>query len=324
MQPFDVLQAQVEQAVKRLVFPREPRALYDPIRYTMEPGGKRIRPVLVLMACELFDGDIQEAMHAAMAAEVFHNFTLIHDDIMDKAPIRRGQPSVVHKWNADVAILAGDTMFASACGYLHHLDVAHIKPVLNIFSRTAVEVCEGQQYDMNFESREDVSIDEYMEMIRLKTASLIAACLEMGAVIADASDKDVENICEFGRSLGLAFQLQDDLLDVYGDEKAFGKKTGNDIVTNKKTFLYIKAFEIAAGEAQSALRKAFGNTVQEPGAKIAAVKKMYDELHLREHAEQAIGEYFSTSLSHLDAIQTPAENKRMLRNLAETLMQREY
>lgn len=323
MQPVDELHRRIESAIKDLEFPGDPQALYDAISYTLELGGKRIRPVLVLMGCDLFRGNLDEAMHAAVAAEVFHNFTLVHDDIMDKAPIRRGKESVYKKWDTNVAILAGDTMLARAYGSLQHLDDPHLKPVFKVFTQTAIDVCEGQQYDMDFENRETVTIDEYISMIRLKTAVLLGASLEMGALIADAADRDVENIREFGINLGIAFQLKDDYLDAFGDEKKFGKKTGNDIITNKKTFLYLKAFELATGSDRDRLLYAFVNATLEPEAKVSAVKEIYARLQIREHTEQAMDEYCRLALEKLDAVNADPARKNVLASLADKLMVRE-
>jgi geranylgeranyl diphosphate synthase, type II len=323
MQPFDSLLTKVNKALKAEHFDMEPRELYESIAYTLALGGKRIRPVMVLMACDLFKGNIAKALNAAIAIEVFHNFTLIHDDIMDKAPIRRGKESVYKKWDTNVAILAGDTMQAKAVEYLLRLDDVHLKPVLGVFTSMAIDVCEGQQFDMNYENAEKVSIDDYISMIRLKTAALIGASLRIGAIIANAEEKDALHIEEFGRNLGVAFQLKDDLLDVFGDEKKFGKKTGNDIATNKKTFLYLKAFEQAKGQMHSRLLYYFVNATLDPDAKIAAVKDIYIKLKIKESAEKAMDKYYKEALKHLDAVKADPERKTELRKLADKLMVRE-
>jgi geranylgeranyl diphosphate synthase, type II len=323
MQTFDSLLAKVNKALKAERFDKEPGDLYESISYTLSLGGKRIRPVLVLLACDLFNGDIGEALNAAVAVEVFHNFTLIHDDIMDKAPIRRGKETVYKKWNPNVAILAGDTMYAKAIEYLLRLDDRHLKLVLEVFTQTAIDVCEGQQFDMNYEKSEKVSIDDYIKMICLKTAALIGASLKIGAFIADAEGTDADHLQEFGRNLGIAFQLKDDLLDVFGDEKKFGKKTGNDIVTNKKTFLYLKAFEKAKGMVRDRLVYYFVNATLDPEAKIAEVKELYTRLGIKEDTEKAMEKYYKLALFHLNAIKIPEKRKTELNNLADKLMVRE-
>ncbi|MBP7245354.1 MAG: polyprenyl synthetase family protein, partial [Bacteroidia bacterium] len=235
------LQKEVEFQLSQLDFPQQPESLYDPLRYMLSLGGKRIRPVLVLLANDLFSGKRENAMPAALAVEVFHNFTLLHDDIMDRAPLRRGKPTVHQKWNSNIAILSGDAMFVKSCQLITQTPISAMPAVMNLFLKTALEVCEGQQYDMDFESRNDIEIEEYLEMIKLKTAVLVGACLGIGAQIAGAKEEEVKHIYDFGVNLGIAFQLQDDILDVYGNEQKFGKQVGGDIIANKKTFLLLSA-----------------------------------------------------------------------------------
>ncbi|MEI7982215.1 MAG: polyprenyl synthetase family protein [Bacteroidota bacterium] len=248
MHSLESIQQRISTAFSSAQFLNEPVKLYEPITYTLGQGGKRIRPVLVLLACDLFGGDPEKAVFPAMGLEIFHNFTLLHDDIMDNAPLRRGQETVHKKWNDNTAILSGDTMFVLAYEYVAKTDPALLPEVLRLFNDTARKVCEGQQYDMNFETQSNVTIEKYMMMIRLKTAVLIACSLKLGAIIALADPAEAENIYHFGMELGLAFQLQDDYLDAFGDTTVFGKEIGGDIITNKKTFLFLKAFEVARAD----------------------------------------------------------------------------
>lgn len=323
MHHIDSLLEKVNKALKAEHFDMSPKELYEPISYTLDLGGKRIRPVLVLMACDLFGETPDIAINAAIGVEMFHNFTLVHDDIMDKAPIRRGKETVYKKWNTNIAILSGDTMFAKAYEYFLRLDDCHLKPVLKVFTQTGIDVCEGQQLDMNFESSEKVCIADYISMIRLKTASLTGASLKIGAIISNASEHDAKHLQDFGQNLGIAFQLKDDLLDVFGDEKKFGKKTGNDIATNKKTFLYLKAFELAKGKAHDRLLYYFVNATLDSEAKISAVKDIYTKLDLKAHTEKEMDGYYREALSHLDAIKVNKERKTELKALADKLMVRE-
>ncbi len=323
MQTIDALLKKVNKALEAERFEQKPKELYEPISYTLSLGGKRIRPVLVLMACDLFGQKCEAAINAALGIEVFHNFTLLHDDIMDKAPLRRGHETVHQKWNTNIAILSGDTMFAKAYEYFLRLDPPYLKPVLQIFTQTAIDVCEGQQWDMNFESTDKVSIADYIAMIRLKTAALTGASLKIGAIIAGANTKDADHLQAFGQNLGVAFQLKDDLLDVFGDEKKFGKKTGNDIATNKKTFLYLKAFELAKGMTRDRLLYYFVNATLDGESKIAAVKEIYTRLNIKEETEKEMEFYYKEALKHLSSIKVAAENKAELKALADNLMTRE-
>lgn len=324
MHKTDKLLKLVNQALETGRFNDTPVELYDPIVYTMGLGGKRIRPVMVLLACDLFGGELAKAMPAAVGIEIFHNFTLLHDDIMDKAPIRRGKETVYQKWNTNVAILSGDTMFAKAYEYFLELDSPRLKEVLSVFTQAAIDVCEGQQWDMNFESQEKVSLDDYLSMIRLKTAALTGASLKIGAVLAGADAADATHLEAFGQNLGIAFQLQDDLLDVFGDEKKFGKKTGNDIATNKKTYLYLKAFEQAKGFTRDRLTYFFVNATLDPESKIKAVTEIYTKLHVKAATEKEMDTYYRKALEHLDAVRVAPERKEALRALAAQLMEREF
>jgi geranylgeranyl diphosphate synthase type II len=299
-----------------------PRELYEPIGYIMSLGGKRIRPVLLLMACDLFGSDIRKAIPAALGVEMFHNFTLVHDDIMDDAPLRRGKVTIHEKWNTDIAILSGDTMMALAYEYFLKLDEDVIKQVLHLFSKTTKEVCEGQQYDMNFETKPDVNIDQYMEMIRLKTAVLIGACLKIGGIISHASGEDLDNLYQFGLHTGLAFQLKDDLLDVYGDEEKFGKKNYGDIVTNKKTFLYLKAFEAARGKDLDMLTHYFSGNPVVRDEKVKEVKKIFDTLGIRSLTEDMIREEGQLASLFLDKVSAGEPKKQELKKFAGELIDR--
>ncbi|MGQ7868917.1 polyprenyl synthetase family protein [Sunxiuqinia sp. sy24] len=316
----------VEQLNKEagLIGKTQPINLYQPIEYTLHMGGKRLRPVMLLMACDLFGGDVNVALQAALAVEVFHNFTLLHDDIMDKAEIRRNQPAVHKKYNENVAILSGDAMSIMAYQYLLKTEHSAIQQVAQLFSRTAMEVCEGQQYDMDFENQANVSIEDYLEMIRLKTAALIAGALKMGALLADAPEADAERIYRFGIKLGLAFQLQDDLLDVFADQAKFGKKIGGDILSNKKTFLLLKALEIASPEQRAELEHWINKTDFDPQEKVAAVKKVYIKLNLQEISSQKSDEYYQAALHELQAIELENNRKAPLLLLAKTIMEREH
>jgi geranylgeranyl diphosphate synthase type II len=324
MQTFDQLLKKVNKALDAERFDMSPKELYEPISYTLSLGGKRVRPVMLLMGCELFGGNIAQAIHAAVGIEVFHNFTLLHDDIMDKSPIRRGKETVYKKWNTNIAILSGDAMYAKAYEYFLRLENGHLREALSVFTRTAIDVCEGQQYDMNFECAENVSIADYLSMISLKTAALTGASLRIGAIIAGAPEKDAKLLQDFGVNLGIAFQLRDDLLDAFGDEKKFGKKTGNDIATNKKTFLYLKAFEKAKGPLRDRLLYYFVNATLDGETKIAAVKEIYAKLNIKVDTEKEMDRYYNKAVKALEAIKVKKEYKVELKALCDKLMIREY
>ena len=304
-------------------FNHQPNELYDPIIYTVKIGGKRIRPVLTLMSCEMFGGDAAKALPQAIAVELFHNFTLIHDDIMDDAPLRRGKESVFKKWNPNIAILSGDTLFALAYQYAQQADRNILPEILDVFNKTAIEVCEGQQYDLNYEKMNNVSVDEYIEMIRLKTAVLFGACLKIGALIGGASEEQAGNLYDFGLNIGLGFQLKDDLLDTYGNEDLFGKKTGGDILANKKTFLYLKALEKTNPEQKEKLVQLY-NTIPEDGShKIDEVIEIFNELKVFEATNQEIDKYWESGMESLDKIDFSEESKKKLLDVAYKMIVRE-
>ena len=314
----------VETAINEIQFEIPPRSLFEPISYTLSLGGKRVRPVLTLMACNLFSETVERALNAALGIEIFHNFTLLHDDLMDAASMRRNQPTVHEKWNANSAILSGDTMLVVAYQYIAQTEAPWMKSVLNLFSTTAIEVCAGQQYDMEFETRMDVSQEEYIEMIRLKTAVLLACALKMGAIIGGASEVDANHLYDFGIRIGLAFQVQDDLLDVYGDPKTFGKKIGGDILCNKKTFLLVNALRLANDEQLSHLNAWLCQKEDaDPQSKIEGVTSIYNIIGIKEVAEKKIAEYYALAMESLDALSLPKESTEELRLLAEKMMYRQ-
>ena len=317
------LQILIEDAVNELQYPLYPAELYEPITYILSVGGKRMRPALLLMACDLFDGDVKAAVPPALAIEVFHNFTLVHDDIMDNAPLRRGKVTVHEKWNPNVAILSGDVMLVEAYKLMMQVDTSVLRQVLEIFSNTAVGVCEGQQIDMNFEQQTNVQIDAYINMIRLKTAVLLGGALKIGALTGGAALTDADLLCTFGEQLGIAFQLQDDILDVYGDPDKFGKQVGGDIISNKKTYLLIKALELAGEQELSALSYWLNTPKFDAAEKVAAVTAIYDQLNIRQYAEQAMFEFAGKAFEALDQINLPEDRKQYLRNFADGLMVRE-
>lgn len=296
--------------------------LFQPINYIMQLGGKRMRPVLSLMAANLFSDDIEQAVYPAIAIEVFHNFTLMHDDIMDNSPLRRGQPTVHHKWNPNAAILSGDTMLVQSYQLLIKTYPEKIAPVMELYNRTAIEVCIGQQRDMEFEKRAVVSVDEYLDMIRLKTSVLVGGAMQIGAMINGASEQDQQLVYEFGESLGMAFQLHDDLLDVFGDIAQTGKQIGGDIIADKKTFLLIRAFEKAGEREAAVLKKYIGNRSHADSEKVEAVKEVYLTLGLREELLELAESYFLKSMAALDKISVDAERKTQLRELATQLQSR--
>ena len=319
MYTFDQLQALFNASFDLSEIPLNPLRLYDPIRYSLSQGGKRMRPLLVLMSCDMFNGDLHDAMNSAIAVEVFHNFTLLHDDIMDQSPIRRGVDTVYKKWDTSVAILSGDTMFALAYDYITRSRPEMLPLILPLFTQTAREVCEGQQIDMDFEETEGVSIEEYIEMIRLKTAVLPAACLKLGALFAGASDTDCTLTYSFGLNLGLAFQIKDDLLDVYGDQDVFGKRTGNDILTNKKTWLYLRALEKADAEEKKVLLHYYSGKDFDIDEKVTVITGLYDKLRIRDEAEALMQEYNDKALADLDAISVSDDRKAIIRDFALVL-----
>jgi geranylgeranyl diphosphate synthase type II len=317
------LQQKISDNFSKQIFEGTPSELYAPIGYTLSQGGKRLRPVLVLLACDLFGGDIDKAINPALSIEIFHNFTLLHDDIMDKAPIRRGADTVYKKWNTNIAILSGDAMFIKAYEYIIKADVNLLPDLLKLFNTTAIEVCEGQQFDMNFETLNDVSIDDYINMIRLKTAVLLGCSLKTGAIIAGANTNDLKNIYDFGVNIGIAFQLKDDLLDIYSDVDKFGKVSGGDIITNKKTFLYLKAFELAKDQRLAQLHKFFSLDESDSDIKISGVKAIYDELNIKAITIEKMQWFFDKALDNLKQINITADRKQNLLLYVEQLMERE-
>ena len=305
-------------------FLQAPQGLYEPINYILNLGGKRLRPVLLLMGCNLFDKEVAQALPASYAIEIFHNFSLLHDDIMDEAPLRRGQPTVHVKYNQNTGILSGDVMLVYSYEYLLQLKgKVNIPTIIQIFNQVAIEVCEGQQHDMDFETRNDVTIPEYLKMIEQKTAALIAGGLKMGAIIGGASESDANHLYEFGRNIGIAFQLQDDILDTYGDPEKFGKKVGGDIVQNKKTFLVLKTLEIGSEEACKKLFKLMNTETVDEYAKIEAVKSIFNGLSIRDISEKLMEEYLAKAFDHLKKVEIEESRKIPLQNLANQLMGRE-
>jgi geranylgeranyl diphosphate synthase type II len=301
---------------------KEPKNLYEPISYILSLGGKRMRPILTLLSAEVFGADYQKAMHAALAVEVFHNFSLVHDDIMDDAPLRRGSETVHEKWDLNTGILSGDAMLILAYQHFEQYEPAVFRALAKLFSKTAIEVCEGQQWDVDFEPRNDVSIDEYLKMIECKTAVLVAAALKMGAIIAGTSDENCNYIYEFGRNLGIAFQIQDDYLDAFGDPETFGKQVGGDIIENKKTYLFLKAKQYASATDLGKLAQWFATKPDDPNGKIEAVKAIFNDSGASEAAREAIEEYTFRAFKTLEKMDIAEEKKIVLRNFGESLMQR--
>ncbi|MCX2492266.1 polyprenyl synthetase family protein [Pedobacter sp. PF22-3] len=324
MQTTEQLQQILNNAIQNLNLPGFPKQLYDPISYIINLGGKRVRPLLVLMATELFGKDANESVHAAMAIEIFHNFTLVHDDIMDNAPLRRGQATVHEKWSTNVAILSGDVMMVEANKNLAKVNPALLKDALDTFNATAQGVCEGQQLDMEFEKRDDVSIEEYINMIRLKTAVLLGGALKLGAIIASASAKDADLIEQFGENIGIAFQLHDDILDVYADPEKFGKQVGGDIIANKKTFLLLKALELAEGDNKTALKTWTASKAFNAQEKVKSVRAIYDTLNIQQIAKEHMNHYRDKALALFAQINVSDERKADLLTLTNQLMDREY
>lgn len=321
MQGIDAYKQLIEKEITELKIKDEPSGLYSPITYLLGLGGKRMRPILSMMSTELFGGNPKEALNSGLAIELFHNFSLIHDDIMDNAPLRRGYPTVHTKWSEKTGILSGDALFVVAYHYLAQNTVTYLNTLLHTFSVRVMEVCEGQQMDMDFETRDDVSIDEYIEMIRLKTSVLLGAALEMGAIVADASRDDVQRIYSFGENVGIAFQLQDDILDLYADPDKFGKQVGGDILANKKTFLLLKAFELADNEQQKKLQE-LSEEVDEQ-MKVEETRKIFDQLGVRELARIEMERHYALALESMEFVTASAEKKKPLLKVAEYLMNRE-
>lgn len=322
MNPVTFIDA-LQQELQRIQYGQQPPELYTPIQYIMELGGKRMRPLLTLMAAYLFTDDWRKAVRPALAIEVFHNFTLMHDDIMDQAPLRRGQPTVHEKWNANVAILSGDVMLVNAYQLLLNVEADKLKPALERFSRTAAEVCEGQQIDMNFEARWDVTEAEYIDMIRLKTSVLLGYALELGGLIAGADAETTRHLYEGGMNIGVGFQLKDDLLDVYGDPAKFGKQVGGDIIANKKTFLLIEALQQANGALKDELIGWLNQKDFNRAEKVKAVTSIYNQLGIRQLTESRISEYFTRGFTNFDLVKADPDRKKLLIQFAKQLVGRE-
>ena len=307
----------INSEIAKLNWKREPYGLYEPIEYTLAAGGKRVRPQLAMIACQMYGGNEEEALPAALALEVFHNFTLLHDDVMDKADIRRGRPTVHVKWNENTAILSGDQMLIEAYKLLSDVPWDKLPKVLRLFNKMATEICEGQQYDVDFESMEHVTKDEYLMMIRLKTSVLLATALQIGAYIADADEQAQEALYQFGINIGLAFQIQDDILDVWGDPKTFGKAVGGDISCNKKTFVYLEAMRRLGDEAKN-LEQWYSQVLEDNTEKIAAVKAIFEQLGVREACEAVVEDYTQKALAILDTLPQNVATDQ-LRHLAHKL-----
>jgi geranylgeranyl diphosphate synthase type II len=318
-------QQQIEQALKEKNYGSNPKELYDPITYIMSLGGKRMRPVLVFLACDLFGGNTSNAIHPALAIELFHNFTLVHDDIMDNAPLRRNQATVHEKWNNNIAILSGDAMIVKAYQELCKADTKILPQLLEIFSDTAIKVCEGQQLDMNYEKVSKVSIAQYLKMIELKTAVLLGGALKIGAILGDAVEEDAQRLYNFGKHIGIAFQLQDDILDVYADETKFGKQKGGDIIANKKTYLLLKAIEIAEGNRY--MKEELHQWINAPQfnatEKVEAVTSIYNFLNVKELARNEMKKHYELAITFLKDIPVAENKKQALIDFADSLMVRE-
>jgi geranylgeranyl diphosphate synthase type II len=321
MQNLAVYSALLENEISQLDFPKSPSNLYDPLRYFMQLGGKRMRPILTFLGAELFNAKKEAVVNAALSVELFHNFSLIHDDIMDEAPLRRAKETIHTKWNLNIAILSGDVLFVKAFQLLAKQDPKHLPELLHVFNRTAQEVCEGQQMDMDFESRSDVTINEYVEMIRLKTSVLLGCALELGAIVAEANSDDRQHLYDFGQHLGIAFQIQDDILDLYADPEKFGKQVGGDVISNKKTLLNLKAKELA-NPVQSDILSQLENE-QDLILKVAKTRDLFSDIGAREACEVEMQKHYDFAMNSLRQINVADQNKLSLIALADFLMQRD-
>lgn len=319
---FAQLLDKVNIHIETLDYAHEPMNLYEPVKYILSLGGKRIRPAMMLMAYNIYRDDIKKILDPALALEIYHNFTLLHDDLMDHAEMRRGKPTVHKRWDANTAILSGDVMISLADVYMSRVNDIHLREVMATFHKTSIEIAEGQQYDMDFENRTDVTEAEYIEMIRLKTSVLLACALKIGAILGGASKEDAQHLYRLGECIGLAFQLRDDYLDVYGDPQVFGKKIGGDILCNKKTFLYINALQLADKEQRAQLDHWATATDIIPEEKIAAVTAIYTELGLPAKSLAIEEHYYSLAKAELEALSVPAEQKEVLRQFMAMLMER--
>lgn len=311
----------IDSELAKIGLPNSPERLYDPLRYFLQIGGKRIRPILTLLSAELFGSSSEKALPQALCIEVFHNFTLIHDDIMDEAPLRRNQQTVHEKWNRDVAILSGDVLMIKSYQLLGNIDAKLLPPVFDLFNKTAIEVCEGQQMDMDFEERSDVSIDEYIEMIRLKTSILLGCALEIGAIVAEASDEDRKEIYAFGQHIGIAFQIQDDILDLYADPDQFGKQVGGDVIANKKTILHLTAIKHATKEQLEVMKQL--QNAQDLVFKVDRTRRLFNQLEVRSICEGRMQEHYEIAMASLAKINVDQSKKEALIGLAAFLMNRE-
>ena len=319
MQTLSQLSAIIEGELGKISYPNSPSKLYQPIDYVIGLGGKRMRPILVLIAHQLFEKDFKKAISPALEIEIFHNFTLLHDDIMDNAPLRRGEKTVHEKWNNNIAILSGDTMLVHAYQLLSDVDKSIVKEVLLVFNKAATRVCEGQQWDIDFETQENVQLADYMKMIEYKTAVLLAASLKIGGITAGASKENQNNLYHFGLNMGIAFQLKDDLLDAFGNSDEFGKQIGGDIMANKKTFLYLKALQLANDKQKESLVNYF-KTQEHTEQKVMGVKTIFTDLDIPKHIKDMMKDYYTKAMKHLDAIDS--DNKAPLIAFSEKLMDR--
>lgn len=313
----------IQNYIDNLPYDRKPASLYEPIRYVLSLGGKRIRPMLMLMTYAMYKDDVESILPQAIGLETYHNYTLLHDDLMDNADVRRGMPTVHKKWNANTAILSGDSMLVLAYQRMQQCPADKLPAVLDVFTETALEIGEGQEFDMQFETRDDVREEEYIEMIRLKTSVLLACATKIGALMADAPKEDVENMYRFGERMGLAFQLQDDFLDVYGDPKVFGKAIGGDITSNKKTYMLINALNLAEGEDKAELEKWIAAKDFDREEKVAAVTNIYDKVGVDRMAKAKMEEYYAQAIEALNKVAVSEEKKQALRDYAAKMMKRE-
>lgn len=320
----DEILNKVNHFIANLPYNRKPKSLYEPVKYVLSIGGKRIRPTLMLLAYNMFKDDPEGILMQAVALETYHNYTLLHDDLMDHADLRRGHETVHRRWNDNQAVLSGDSMLVLAYERMAQCPADKLGEVLSLFTQTALEIGEGQQYDIDFEKRNDVSEDEYIEMIRLKTSVLLACALKIGAVLAGASQADADNLYKFGEQIGLAFQLQDDYLDVYGDPKVFGKAVGGDIASNKKTYMLINAFNRADNRQRTELQRLISAEIFDRDEKVAAVTALYNEMGIDKMAKDKMDFFFEQGKRYLDAVSVPEERKCELRAYAERMMKRNY
>ncbi len=316
------LSVKINDYLSSLKYTHEPVELYHPIEYTLNIGGKRVRPVLMLLAYNMYADNVEAILPQAAAIEIYHNYTLLHDDLMDKADMRRGKATVHKLWNDNAAILSGDAMLVLAYKYMSECDSAKLKYILDVFTKTALEICEGQQWDVQFENMNEVEIDDYIEMIRLKTSVLLGAALKIGGIMAGASEEDIEKLYEFGIKIGLAFQLQDDYLDVYGNPKVFGKNIGGDIISNKKTFMLLSALNDSNSVQNEELRRWINSEECIPHEKIEAVTAIYNQLHIDQKCNCKIEQFFNEGLQIMDSLNVASDKKKELRNFVLHLMDR--